>query len=205
MNLPNKLSIIRILLIPVFILFMVGLPDIANVLLTFAGMGGVVRALSGFVANYGLIAAGVVFVIAFITDALDGYIARERGQVTDFGAFIDPIADKLLVMSALVTLAARGVIGAWIPTFIIAREFIITGLRLIASNKGIVLAAGGFGKAKTIVQSVALALLLFRNFNLSFLEAVNAGGLLLYVALILTLLSGADYIIKNRALFDDSH
>ena len=200
MNLPNRLTILRILFIPVFILLSVGLPDIATRALFFIGMGAFAQAFAGFVASSGLIAAGVVFVIAFLTDMLDGYFARKHNQVTDFGIFLDPIADKLLVTSALIVLTSRGVIGAWIPTIIISREFIITGLRLLASNKGIVLAAGGFGKAKTVLQSVALTLLLFGNLGISFLTAINAGGMLLYAALLFTILSGADYIIKNRSL-----
>ena len=204
MNLPNKLTMLRIALIPLFILFTVGLPDIFTRLFTFIGLGDLMRAFTEFVSDFGLLTAGIIFIIAFITDALDGYIARENYLVTDFGAFLDPIADKLLVTAALVSLAARGLIGAWIPALIISREFIVTGLRMIASNKGIVLAAGAFGKMKTVVQSAALILILFQNFHISFLASINAGSILLYIALLLTLLSGADYIIKNRELFADS-
>ena len=201
MNFPNKLTLLRIALIPVFILFAVGLPEVFSGFFSFIGMGAIIRAFNSFVASSGLFAAGVVFVIAFSTDTLDGYIARKYNLVTDFGIFLDPVADKLLVTSALVALVARGLIGAWIPVVIISREFIITGLRLLASNKGIVLAAGGFGKAKTVAQSAALTLLLFQNFQIRLPGGINAGGVLLYIALILTLVSGVDYIIKNRALF----
>ena len=201
MNLPNRLTLLRIFLIPVFILFSVGLPDVISKAISFIGLGNSINMFTNFVERWGLFAAGIVFLIAFSTDALDGYIARKNNLVTDFGIFMDPIADKLLVTSALVVLASRGVIGAWIPIIIISRELIITSLRLLASNKGIVLAAGGFGKAKTILQSVALTLLLFGNFSIAPLNAINAGGLILYAALLFTILSGVDYIIKNRSLF----
>ena len=200
MNLPNKLTLFRIALIPVFLFFFRELPEPLSLLLSFFGLDGAVRAFDAFVTGDGFFISGAVFVIAFATDALDGYIARKYKLVTEFGIFLDPVADKLLVTVALVALASRGDIGAWIPAIIISRELIITGLRLLAANKGIVLAAGGFGKAKTVVQSAALTLLLFQNFRLSFLVAVNAGVVLLYVALILTILSGIDYIVKNRSL-----
>jgi len=203
-NLPNKLTLFRIVLIPVFILFAVGLPEVFSSFFSYVGMGALIREFNYFVEANGLFAAGVVFAIAFSTDALDGFFARKYNLVTDFGIFLDPIADKLLVTSALVALVARGLIGAWIPVIIISREFIITGLRLMASSKGIVLAAGGFGKAKTVVQSAALTLLLFQNFHILLPGAINAGSVLLYAALILTLVSGVDYIIKNRALFGEA-
>ena len=204
MNLPNKLTILRILLVPLFILFSVGLPDFASKLLSVIGLGAFVNSFSDFISNGGLIASGVVFIISFSTDMLDGYIARKRNLVTDFGIFMDPIADKLLVTAALIVLASRNVIGAWIPVIIISREFIVTGLRLLASKKGIALAAGGFGKAKTVIQSVALAFLLFGNFRIAFLSSINAGGIILNVALVFTVASGVDYIIKNRTLFDNN-
>ena len=202
MNLPNRLTLIRILLIPFFMLLSVGLPDIFYKFFSLIGMGGAAGAFKSFVADNGLAAAGAIFVAAFSTDILDGYIARKRNQITDIGIFMDPIADKMLVAAALIVLSARGIIGSWIPFIIIAREFIITGLRLLASGKGIVLAAGGFGKIKTVVQSAALTLLLFGNFNISALIKINAGGILLYAALFFTIISGVDYIIKNRSLFE---
>ena len=200
MNLPNRLTMIRIILVPVFMAFAVQPPYVVAAFFTLIGLGGAVSRLAAFIQDYGLYVSGVIFVVAFLTDFLDGYIARKRNIITDLGVFLDPIADKLLVTAALVALTSRGVIGAWITIVIISREFIVTGLRLLAMNKGVVLAAGGLGKAKTFTQTAALALLLFRNFNLAFLEAINAGGLLLYAALVLTIISGADYIIKNRAL-----
>ena len=201
MNLPNKLTLFRVALIPVFVVLSLRLPGtIAGVFISI-GLEEFVSAYDRFVDGAGYIAAGIIFLTAFATDALDGYIARKYKLVTDFGAFLDPIADKLLVTAALVVLVVRGVIGAWIPIIIISREFVVTGLRLLAANKGIVLAADGFGKAKTAAQSVALTMLLFRNFNVSLLDSINAGGVLLYVAMVLTVFSGINYIVKNRGLF----
>jgi len=200
-NLPNKLTLFRVALIPVFVVLSLRLPGtIAGVFISI-GLEEFVSAYDRFVDGAGYIAAGIIFLTAFATDALDGYIARKYKLVTDFGAFLDPIADKLLVTAALVVLVVRGVIGAWIPIIIISREFVVTGLRLLAANKGIVLAADGFGKAKTAAQSVALTMLLFRNFNVSLLDSINAGGVLLYVAMVLTVFSGINYIVKNRGLF----
>lgn len=171
-------------------------------LLVNTGLGGFVLAFNEFITvGGGYIAAGAVFIIAFSTDALDGYIARKYNLITDFGIFLDPIADKLLVAAALIALTANGAVGVWVTVLMLSREFIVTGLRLIAANKGIVLAAGGFGKAKTATQSAALAMLIFRNFNIGILNTVNAGLILLYAALLLTIISGVDYIYKNRALF----
>ena len=201
MNLPNRLSLIRIISVPVFLLFAVKPPQVVNAAFGFIGLGGAISAYSGFVLSYGLYVAGIIFAAASVTDMLDGYIARKNNQVTELGIFLDPIADKMLVTAALTALTARGVIGAWITALIISREFVVTGLRLLAMSKGRVLAAGSLGKAKMILQTVALIFLLFHNFNIRFLNAVNAGGLLLYAALVLTILSGADYIIKNRKLF----
>ena len=200
-NLPNRLTLSRIAMVPFFLLFAVRLPSFAVAFFSFVGLGGAIAAVDGFILRRGLIVSGVIFLLAFATDFIDGYVARKYKQVTDFGIFLDPIADKLLVSAALVALTSRGIIGAWITTLIISREFIVTGIRLLAMNKGVVLAAGGFGKAKTFTQAAALILLLFSNFNLGFLNAINAGGTILYIALIFTVLSGADYIIKNRSLF----
>jgi len=200
MNLPNRLTLIRIILVPVFMLFSITLPESVGALFPGDWLINLIRAINAFIEESGIYVAGVVFVVAFATDALDGFIARKYNLVTNFGAFLDPIADKLLVTAALIVLTARGTIGAWIPVIIISREFLITGLRLLAANKGIVMSAGGFGKVKTISQSIALTMLLFQNFNVGILNAVNAGLLLLYLAVALTILSGADYIIKNYEL-----
>ena len=201
MNLPNKLTTFRIALIPVFIVLCVELPESLSGLSASAQMGNFITAYNGFIRGDAYIAAGIVFVIAFITDALDGFIARKYNLVTDLGKFLDPIADKLLVIAALIVLNRNGAVGVWATLIIISREFIITGVRLLAANKGIVLAADGLGKLKTITQSAALIMLLFRNFGIPFLAAVNAGGLIMYAAVVLTVISGAGYIIRNRTLF----
>lgn len=200
MNLPNKLTLFRIIMIPVFIFFSAEISGPVSEVFGRFGADGFVAAFNRFTAGTGQIIAGVVFVVAFATDALDGYIARKYNLVTDFGIFLDPIADKLLVAAALIVLCSRGITGVWIPVIIISREIIVTGLRLLAVNKGIVLAAGGFGKAKTVTQFVSLTLLLFNNFNIAPLRAVNAGLILLYAAFVITVLSGADYLFKNREL-----
>ena len=189
MNLPNKLTLLRIILIPAFMLFAAEPP------------GWLYAPAAGFIMEYGLATAGAIFVVAFATDLLDGHIARKYNLVTDFGIFLDPIADKLLVTAALVALTARGALGAWIPVVIVSRELIVTGMRLLGANKGVVLAAGRLGKIKTFVQWAALTLMLFGNFGAAFLININAGLALLYIAAVLTIISGADYIIKNRSLF----
>jgi len=201
MNLPNKLTIMRIIMIPVFLLLSAELPDTLNIFGLPVPLGAAFLPYNAFVRDYGHIASGVIFAAACATDALDGYIARKYKLVTDMGIFLDPIADKLLVTAALIILTSKGIIGVWIPAIIISREFIVTGLRLLASNKGITLAAGGLGKAKMIFQTAALILLIFRNFQIRLLETVDAGGVLMFAALVLTIASGVDYIYKNRSLF----
>lgn len=167
-NLANKLTILRILLVPVFlVLVAVNIP-------------------------YGVYLATLVFIIAAITDKLDGYIARSRNQITNLGKFMDPLADKLLVVSALVSLVGMGRIPAWMAMIIIAREFAITGLRAIASAEGIVIAASWWGKLKTATQIVAIIAVLV---DLPYYEV------LVWCAVLITIISGIDYLYKNRAVF----
>ena len=171
MNIPNSLTILRIALIPFFVVFM--LADI--------GKAGKYIAL-------------VIFVIASLTDMLDGYLARKNHQITNFGKFMDPLADKLLVCSALVCFVDQNRLASWIVIIIIAREFIISGFRLLASDNGIVIAASYWGKAKTISQMIMIILLILDwggIFNI--LETI-----FVWLALILTIVSLIDYIIKNR-------
>ena len=130
MNLPNKLTILRVMMIPVFIVFML------------TDLGG----------NFNKVIALVLFVTASLTDLLDGHLARKNNLVTNFGKFMDPLADKLLVCSALICFVANGQLPAWMVIVIIAREFIISGFRLIASDEGVVIAASYWGKVKTTVQ-----------------------------------------------------
>lgn len=146
---------------------------------------------------YGRYIAGVVFTLAAITDALDGYIARKNNLITNFGKFMDPLADKLLVCSALIYFVETGQISSWIAIVIIAREFIINGFRIIASDNGVVLAASWWGKIKTNVQVVMCVMLTVNlDFTLiNFLEIVA-----IYLALVLTVISMMDYLIKNKQL-----
>lgn len=176
MNLANKLTILRILLVPVFMLFL--LIDIRN-------------------GEY--IATGV-FVIAALTDMLDGHIARSRNQITTFGKFMDPLADKLLVSSALIVLVEMGRLSSWIVVIIIAREFAITGLRILAASEGITIAASWWGKFKTISQIVAIIVLLLNNYPFSVWN-IPVDDISVSLALIFTIISGADYLIKNKQVF----
>ena len=138
MNLPNKLTVLRVCLVPVFVLLM----------------------LTDWLGGAGKYVAAAVFILASITDWFDGYLARKNNLVTDFGKFMDPIADKLLVCSALICLVEKGALAAWIVIIIIGREFIISGFRLVASDKGTVIAASYWGKFKTVSQMLMVILLI---------------------------------------------
>ncbi|MBC8590522.1 CDP-diacylglycerol--glycerol-3-phosphate 3-phosphatidyltransferase [Wansuia hejianensis] len=172
MNLPNKITLIRVLLVPVFIvLFYVN------------------------IENH-LTYAAIIFIIASLTDALDGYIARSRNLVTKFGKFMDPLADKILVTAAFVLLVEIGKIPGWIVIIILAREFAITGFRVIAASEGITIAASSLGKFKTVAQLIAIILLLLDNIIFSKLN-IPMDVIMLYISLVMTVLSGIDYIYKN--------
>lgn len=184
MNLPNKLSMLRICMIPLFV--------------AFAIMG----------AFWAQLLAVIIYIIACITDALDGHIARSQGLVTNFGKFMDPIADKLLVMSALIILVSQRRMPAWVCILMLAREFLISGFRLVAAETGKVIAAGKLGKLKTIFQMVStIALLLLVPVNGSIAIFGNFGiivsNILMYIALVLTVVSGVDYILRNRDCIGD--
>ena len=173
MNLPNKLSMLRICMIPVFV---------------------ILALMSAPAAQY---AAVAVFILASITDALDGHIARKNGLVTNFGKFIDPIADKLLVMSALVVLVERGRMPGWVCIVMLAREFAISGFRLVAAGTGKVIAAGILGKIKTVTQMIAVIALLLTAIDGVFAPLGTFADVAMYVSAFMTVWSGADYIIKN--------
>ena len=177
MNLPNKLTILRVCMIPFFVLFM---------LIPICGVADKWIALG-------------LFCIASATDWLDGYIARKDHIVTNFGKFMDPLADKLLVSAALICLVQVGHIASWIVIIIISREFIISGFRLIASDNGIVIAASYWGKFKTVATMVTIIVLiadLGGVFNV-------IGLVLIYVSLVLTVVSLIDYIVKNKQVLAD--
>lgn len=170
MNLPNRLTLFRVILIPFFVFFL----------------------LAPYFTGYGNYIAVAVFIVASITDFLDGHIARKRNLVTNFGKFMDPLADKLLVCSALICLIELDRLPAWIVIIIIAREFIISGFRLIASDNGVVIAASYWGKFKTTFQMLTVILLILNIPALHTVTLIIAG-----VAFVLTLVSLLDYIAKN--------
>jgi CDP-diacylglycerol--glycerol-3-phosphate 3-phosphatidyltransferase len=143
--------------------------------------------------------AAAVFIIAASTDSLDGYIARKRNLITNFGKFIDPLADKLLVTSALIVLVSKGQVPALVAIIIISREFIITGFRLLASSEGVVLAASWLGKVKTVTQIVAIIAIIIGNFPFTYIN-FPFDIIVLYISVIFTVISAVDYIYKNRKL-----
>lgn len=176
MNLPNKLTILRMLLVPVFI------------------------ACFYFPVSYANIAAAVVFTLAYITDILDGRIARKYHLVTNFGKLMDPMADKLLTCSAFVMLVAAGMLSPIVTIIIIGREFLISGFRLVAAGSGNVIAASWLGKTKTISQCVAVVMMLVWP-SLG-LPGFRLDIIVLWVSVAFTVWSGVDYIVKNRASVD---
>ncbi|MDD7770653.1 CDP-diacylglycerol--glycerol-3-phosphate 3-phosphatidyltransferase [Suipraeoptans intestinalis] len=171
MNLPNKLTVLRVLMVPFFVFFM--LSDVA-------GEGSKWIAL-------------LLFCGASFTDFLDGKIARSRNLITNFGKFMDPLADKLLVCSAMICLIPSGKLSAWFVIIIIAREFIISGFRLVASDQGVVIAASYWGKFKTVAQMVMVIVLIADLGGLFHI----IGNVLIWVSLILTIVSLVDYVAKN--------
>ena len=204
MNLPNKLTMLRVLLIPVFVVFLSCTPFWCQLV------------------------ALAVFIFACLTDLFDGKIARARNLVTNFGKFADPIADKLLVMSGYVVLVAQARMPAWVCIVFLAREFMISGLRLVAAGMGNVISAGILGKIKTVTQMIAtIAIILFvpvggaAPTTATVWESVSAfvsltgnaarlpdigvmfANVLMYIALVITIASGVDYMIKNKNCIDD--
>lgn len=178
MNLPNKLTIMRVILIPFFVFFL----------------------LSPYFPAYGNYIAVAIFIVASLTDMLDGKIARKYNLVTNFGKFMDPLADKLLVCSAMICLIELDRLAAWIVIVIIAREFIISGFRLVASDNGVVIAASYWGKFKTTFQML-MVIVLILDIQMPFFRIL--GTVLTYVALILTVVSLIDYIVKNKDVLKD--
>lgn len=182
MNLPNKLTILRAIMIPFFLVFLY------------------MSVMEGHDFGWFKWVALGVFIAASLTDMLDGKIARKYNLVTNFGKFMDPLADKLLVCSALIALSDIGRMPAWIVIVIIARDFIISGFRLVAAEKGVVIAAGWSGKIKTTVQMIMVCFLV-----------ANLGGkvfyvidqVLIYLALVLTIVSLLDYLVHNKAVLKD--
>ena len=198
MNLPNKLTLSRVIMVPFFVVFILLVPKFL----------------------YFKWIALAIFIIASLTDLLDGKIARKYNLVTNFGKFMDPLADKLLVCSALIAVSSLGVIPAWITIVIIAREFIISGFRLIAAEKGVVIAASMWGKWKTTFQMVMLCVQMVVmdqyvsvNGNIAanglyvvtpfYQVLMMIGSITMYIALILTVVSLIDYLLKNKDVLKD--
>lgn len=180
MNTPNKLTVLRMILVPFFMAFLI--PD--NV--------------------YCRITALIIFLIASVTDAIDGHLARSRNQITTFGKFMDPIADKMLTTSAFVVLLSLGRMSPWALIIILVREFVVSGIRLLAAAKGTVIAASMSGKIKTVSQMTAIiaAIILLHPF----FETVSAGiitDVLIWISTVATAVSGAEYVIKNRSLLNE--
>lgn len=178
MNLPNKLTMFRIILIPFFVVFLLAQP-------------------AGAVSRWIALA---IFIVASLTDLLDGKIARKYNLVTNFGKFMDPLADKLLVCSAMICLIQLGQIPAWIVCIIIAREFAISGYRLIAAEKGSVIAANYWGKFKTTFQMIMVILMIADIPQLRILTAV-----IMWIALALTVISLVVYIVQNKDILKDTN
>ena len=175
MNLPDILTVLRVILIVPFVVCML-VPSLGET---------------------GMYAAVAIFIIASLTDLLDGKIARKYNLVTNFGKFMDPLADKLLVAAALICLTANGTLAAWISIIIISREFIISGFRLVASDNGIVIAASYWGKFKTTFQMVMIVMLILNFDNVIYQICAL---IVTYAALILTVISLIDYVVKNKAV-----
>lgn len=202
MNLPNKLTILRILLIPIFMLIVVPIPQWMVELSFLSFISPQMISINNFINNYGNYVAALIFIIASSTDALDGYIARKTKQITKFGKFLDPIADKLLVTAALIALVERGDLSTWVAVIIIGREFMITGLRLVAASEGIVIAASNWGKIKTITQMIAIIAMLFKNYPIRWLFDFPFDSVFMFLAVIATIYSAYDYILKNAKVID---
>lgn len=173
MNLPNKLTLLRIIMVPVFIaLYLTGHYYIAT----------------------------AVFIGASLTDMLDGKIARAENLVTNFGKIMDPLADKILVYAAFVLLVADGSMPGWMLIVILAREFLVAGLRTVSASEGIVIAADMSGKIKTTLQMIAVPLLMIRNWPFSYVD-IPMDKIMLWACLVMTVYSGCEYVIKNKQVF----
>jgi len=173
MNLPNKLTVARFIAVPIFIVV--------------------------FMLGYHYMSA-IIFIAASFTDYLDGKIARKYNLVTNFGKIMDPLADKILVISALVCLVDSGQVAAWMLIVILTREFTVTGLRTVAAAQGTVIAAGMTGKIKAVLQMIAVPLLIIQNWPFS-LVGIPMADIILWASVIMTIVSGTEYVYKNRQVF----
>lgn len=180
MNLPNLLSLSRVFLAPIVMVFLTLRTQFGN----FWGI------------PFGDLLALIVFIIAALTDTADGYIARKHGIVTNLGKFIDPLADKILVTAALISLVELQRLSAWIVVIIVSREFVVTGLRMVGAAEGVVIAASKGGKAKTVSQIIAICMMILN---------LPGGLLVMWIAMILTVWSGMEYLINGKDLLMESH
>ena len=200
MNLPNKLTVFRMILVPIFLI------------VAYVGIPGTLLGISN---TY--LVLNIIFIIASLTDKLDGSIARKYNLVTDFGKFLDPIADKILVLSALVMLVEFGKIPAWIPIIVLSREFLVSGYRLVAAqSSGKVIAANIWGKLKTVTQMIAIILIFIDGYNFfDFIQKhgeMNIFGLvlnvvtsvLMFISVIATIFSGWNYLKGGKDLLKDA-
>lgn len=185
MNLPNKITLFRVCLIPVFLVFALGLPR------------GIA---TDFFAVYGTYIAAAIFIIASVSDFADGFIARKYNLVTNFGKFMDPIADKVLVISAMLVLVKQDVFSALGVIIIVAREFMVSAIRMMAaSGDGNVIAADKVGKIKTVFQMLAVIFALLRDFPFSLVfKAFHVYDVLFWISVVLTIWSGVEYLVRNR-------
>lgn len=199
MNLPNKLTVFRMILIVPFVLILLG----------GFHQWGWFEALFGGILEYTDLIALVLFILASLTDMADGKIARKYNLVTNFGKFMDPLADKLLVCAAMICLVEMGRIPSWVVVIIISREFIISGFRLVASDNGVVIAASYWGKFKTVFQMIMICMMLLEESLSGFLQGNYAVYMILtdvvmWIALALTVISLIDYVWKNRTVMADT-
>lgn len=206
MNLPNKLSMLRIILIPVTMFFM----------LPVSLFGWEPSGWNEFIARNGMLIAAIVFIIASITDFLDGQIARRYNMITNLGKFLDSLADKMLVIAVLIALVAIGRISPWLLAIIVLREFMVTGIRLLASKEGVVMAAQMIGKIKTVTQMIAIIYIMFEPTIFKLVKTPGAasvhdipwimtvGDILFGICVIMTIISGIDYLTHNLKYFKES-
>lgn len=173
MNIANKITLFRVFLVPIFLIVL----------------------YMDF--SYNQVIATIIFIVAALTDTLDGYLARSMNLVTNFGKFVDPLADKILTSAALISLVGMNKVPAWVVVIIIAREFTITGFRVIAASEGVTIAASPLGKFKTITQLIAIPLLLLDNFPFQG-TGIAVDTIMMYMALFFTVVSGIDYLLKNK-------
>lgn len=198
MNLANKLTIFRIILVPLMVIVAIINPE---------------GSFLGISTTFWIM--GIIFIVASITDKLDGYIARSRNQITTFGKFLDPIADKILVLTAMIIFVEFDRLPAWIPVIVAFREFIVSGFRLVASQKGgQVIAASVWGKLKTVTQMVALVLMYVDHYSYGYFisNPIENTGLkilniitftIMTISVIATIFSGYDYIKNGKELFKE--